>query len=67
MDKLQRAERAFLLRLIAEYGTVGAARILRSLADELEEPRRRAPSGGAKWRRSGDRCGRLKAGAAEVR
>jgi hypothetical protein len=36
MDKLQRAGRAFLLRLVAEYGPVEAARILRRLADELE-------------------------------
>jgi hypothetical protein len=34
--KLQKAERAFLLRLIAENGTEEAARILRDLADELE-------------------------------
>jgi hypothetical protein len=36
MDKLQRAGRDFLLRLVAEYGPRGAARILRALADELE-------------------------------
>ena len=34
------AGRAFLLRLVAEYGPRGAARILRSLADEIEAPRR---------------------------
>ena len=34
--KLQKAARAFLLRLVAEYGPRGAARILRSLADEIE-------------------------------
>jgi hypothetical protein len=34
--KLQKAGRTFLLRLVAEYGPLGAARILRSLADELE-------------------------------
>jgi hypothetical protein len=34
--KLQKAGRAFLLRLVAEYGPQGAARILRRLADELE-------------------------------
>jgi hypothetical protein len=33
--KLQKAGRAFLLRLVAEYGPREAARILRSLADEL--------------------------------
>jgi hypothetical protein len=33
--KLQRAGRAFLLRLVAEYGPQEAARILRRLADEL--------------------------------
>jgi hypothetical protein len=36
MDKLQRAGREFLLRLIAKHGLQGAARILRALADELE-------------------------------
>ena len=38
--KRQKAGRTFLLRLIAEYGPQGAARILRSLADEIEAPRR---------------------------
>ena len=33
--KLQRAARAFLLRLVAENGVEGAARVLRELADEL--------------------------------
>jgi hypothetical protein len=35
--KLQKAGRAFLLRLVAEYGLSGAARVLRALADELDE------------------------------
>ena len=34
--KLQRAARAFLLRLVAENGIEEAARVLRDLADELE-------------------------------
>jgi hypothetical protein len=34
--KLQKAGRAFLLRLVAEYGPLGAARVLRGLADELD-------------------------------
>ena len=34
--KLQKAGRAFLLRLVAEYGPSEAARVLRALADELE-------------------------------
>lgn len=38
--KLQKAGRAFLLRLVAEYRPQGAARIRRSLADEIEAPRR---------------------------
>jgi hypothetical protein len=33
--KLQKAGRAFLLRLVAEYGPRGAARVVRALADEL--------------------------------
>jgi hypothetical protein len=36
MDKLQRAGRDFLLHLVAAYGPVEAARILRGL-DEIEE------------------------------
>ena len=36
MDKLQRAGRDFLLRLIARHGLEGAARVLRALADELD-------------------------------
>jgi hypothetical protein len=36
MDKLQRAGRDFLLRLIAKHGLAGAARVLRALADKLE-------------------------------
>ncbi len=36
MDKLQRAGRDFLLRLIAQHGLDGAARILRALADEFD-------------------------------
>jgi hypothetical protein len=35
MDKLQRAGRDFLIRLVAKHGLVGAARVLRALADEL--------------------------------
>ena len=35
MDKLQRAGRDFLMRLVAKHGPAGAARILRALADEL--------------------------------
>jgi len=34
--KMQRACRAFLLRLVAENGTDEAAQILRRLADEIE-------------------------------
>jgi hypothetical protein len=37
MDKLQRADRYFLLGLIARHGLAGAARVLRPLADELEQ------------------------------
>ena len=36
MDKLQRAGRDLLLRLIAQHGLDGAARVLRALADEIE-------------------------------
>ena len=36
MDKLQRAGRDFLMRLVAKHGLAGAARVLRALADELE-------------------------------
>ena len=34
--KLQRAARAFLLRLVAENGIEEATRVLRELADEIE-------------------------------
>jgi hypothetical protein len=34
--KLQKAGRAFLLRLVAAFGPLEAARVLRALADELE-------------------------------
>ena len=34
--KLQKAGRAFLLHLVAEYGPRGAARVLRALANELD-------------------------------
>ena len=34
--KLQRAGRAFLLRLVAEHGPQAAAQVLRELADEIE-------------------------------
>ncbi len=37
MDKLHRTRRDFLLRLIARHGLPGAARMLRTLADELED------------------------------
>ena len=36
MDKLQRAGRDFLMRLVAKHGLAGAAWMLRTLADELE-------------------------------
>ena len=36
MDKLQRAGRDFLMRLVAKHGLRGAARVLRQLADELD-------------------------------
>jgi hypothetical protein len=36
MDKLQRAGRDFLMRLVAKHGLAGAARVLRALADELD-------------------------------
>ena len=36
MDKLQRAGRDFLLRLVAKHGLQGAGRVLRALADEQE-------------------------------
>lgn len=36
MDKLGRAGRDFLIRLVSKHGLAGAARILRTLADELE-------------------------------
>jgi hypothetical protein len=38
INKLQRAGRDFLIRLIAKHGLVGAARVLRALADELGSP-----------------------------
>jgi len=37
ITKLQKAGRAFLLRLVAEHGLAGAARVLRVLADESEQ------------------------------
>jgi len=40
LRRLRKAGRAFLLRLVAEYGPLGAARILRSLTDEIEAHRR---------------------------
>ncbi len=36
MDKLQRAGRDFLMRLVAKHGPRGATRILRALAEEIE-------------------------------
>jgi hypothetical protein len=35
ITKLQEAGRTFLLRLVAEHGLAGAARMLRALADEI--------------------------------
>jgi hypothetical protein len=35
-SKLQKAGRAFLLRLTARHGLARAARVLRALADELD-------------------------------
>jgi hypothetical protein len=43
--KLQKAGRAFLLRLVAEYGPRGAARVLRALADESQRARTASPTG----------------------
>ena len=37
MDKLQHAGRDFLMRLVAKHGREGAARVLRALADEIED------------------------------
>ena len=42
MDKLQRAGRDFLMRLVAKHGLHGAARVLRARADEIEDALRRA-------------------------
>ena len=36
MNKLQRAGRDFLMRLVEKHGLPGAARILGALADEVE-------------------------------
>jgi len=36
MDKLQRAGRDFLMRLVAKHGLAGAARALPALADEID-------------------------------
>jgi hypothetical protein len=36
MDKLQRAGRDFLMRLVMQHGLRGTARVLRALAYELE-------------------------------
>ena len=36
MDKLQRASRDFLMRLVAQNGLDGAERVLRTLADEID-------------------------------
>ena len=38
MDKLQRAGRDFLMRLVAKHGPQGAARVLRALAVEPPNP-----------------------------
>jgi hypothetical protein len=45
-DKLQRAGRDFLMRLVARHGLAGAARVLRALADELD---RLAAVGAGPW------------------
>jgi len=37
MDKLQRAGRDFLMRLVAEHRLRGAAPVLRALAQEIED------------------------------
>ena len=37
MNKLPRAGRDFLMRLVAQHGLDGAARVLRALVDELED------------------------------
>jgi hypothetical protein len=37
MDKLQRAGRDFLMRLVSKHGPRGAARVLLALADELDD------------------------------
>jgi hypothetical protein len=50
--KLQRAARAFLLRLVAENGTEEAARVLRDIADELEGLRATADER-PRWSHSG--------------
>ena len=47
MDKLQRAGRDFLMRLVAKHGLAGAARVLRALADEIEDLVDCSPSRGA--------------------
>ena len=47
MDKLPRAGRDFLMRLVAQHGLAGAARVLRALADEIEELVDCSPSLGA--------------------
>ena len=44
--QLQKAGRAFLLRLVAEYGPIEAGTVLRRLADELEVLWRDGPSTG---------------------
>ena len=36
ITQMQKAGRTLLLRLVAEHGPDGAARILRALADEIE-------------------------------
>jgi hypothetical protein len=36
MDKLQRAGRDFLMRLVAKHGLAGAASVLPALANELD-------------------------------
>ena len=47
ITKLQKAGRVFLLRLVAEYGPRGAARVLRRLADEIEVAWLETPPGHA--------------------
>jgi len=62
MDKLKRAGRDFLLRLIAQHGLAGAARVLRALADEIERLAREKRGSFPKQ----TTCGRAPAKASEI-